>query len=492
MNLVRLGVIVTLLLSGQAMGDSLLDLMIEVGGDNRVADWENNLDTPYVAGSAANGQVFAVDEGTGLAIVTWDVVMALTGTHSDGNVPNGVANAVFDLELRDTQTGELIAIGRAANTTTDGDNPTGPGFFSTTNDGDDDGLRGTSFGADPLQNSAFTRSFAGSIGIAGPGRVWDQQINGGPRLDRSQYPSAAGYPAGSIAPNGKLVGIGAGYSLYTLIDDPRVPGVGGIGSCQLAVVPVAEGQIALEAGAYTLKVVPDTSNNILRGDFDCTIEEPRNFALPVDQATGSEITFIVAASPSLTSAVSRKTHGTAGDWDINVGAGDIECRSLQLGTANPNQLRIIASFDMDVAILGGSAAVTSDVGTVSNVVPGSVPNEVDVTITNLPLFGQVNLGFVNNPSSPTAGVVDANTPTDLTFASQSILCIRVVVGDYDNSARTTFLDFSKVKTAGYINQLVTDVDLARADFDCNGRPTFLDFSKVKNAGLINKTAAACP
>jgi hypothetical protein len=376
MILVRLVVIVALFLSGPAMGDSLLEMMIEVGGDNKVADWENNLNTPYVAGSSANDQMFLADGGTGLAIVTWDVVIALTGTHSDGNVPNGVANIVFDLELRNTQTGELVALGRAANTIVDGDNPTGPGFFSTTNDGDADGLRGSSVGPDPLHNAAFTRSFAGTIGIAGTGRVWDQKVDGGPRLDRPQYPSAAGYPTGSVAANGKLVGMGTGYSLYTLSDDIRVPGVGGIGSCQLAVVPVAEGQIALEVGRYTLKVVPDTANNILRGDFDCTTDEPRSFALPVDQATGSEINFIVAAPPKLESAASIKLNAFAEEFGIDMKlAGSAD--PLLVEPRNDGPTRTVFTFDQDVDITGASVTLSVAWNMYTPTLDGIVPVGTD-------------------------------------------------------------------------------------------------------------------
>jgi len=203
--------------------------------------------------------------------------------------------------------------------------------------------------------------------------------------------------------------------------------------------------------------------------------------------------------PVLDTAVSRKTHLGAGDWDIDVGIGDIESRSAQLGTANPSQLKILAIFDMDVAILGGTAAVTTDNGTVSAVAMFA-PNTVEIDITGLgpngtatgPLNTQVNLGFVDNPVTPTAGIVDANCPTDPAYASDSTLCVRVIVGDYDNLARTNFTDFAKVKNAGHINQLVGSVDRARADFDCSGRPNFTDFARVKNAGLINQTAPACP
>jgi hypothetical protein len=89
------------------------------------------------------------------------------------------------------------------------------------------------------------------------------------------------------------------------------------------------------------------------------------------------------------------------------------------------------------------------------------------------------------------GVVNAAVPTAGNTCSDQ-LCVGVLVGDYDNSARTNFIDFSKVKAAGYLNQLVTTTDRARADFDCSGRPTYLDFSKVKNVGLINKGISRCP
>jgi hypothetical protein len=194
------------------------------------------------------------------------------------------------------------------------------------------------------------------------------------------------------------------------------------------------------------------------------------------------VTIVTGQNPLLAGAVSRKMHTGAGTWDVDVGSGDIESRSVQLGTANPNDLLIVATFDIPVALLMTPNDVTTDVGTVVSVVPGATPQELDITIAGLPFNTQVNLGF--------GGVVDASIPV-LPYNCQSTLCMRVIVGDYDNLGRTNFIDFSKVKAAGYLNQLVSTVDRARADFDCGGRPTFIDFSKVKNAGLINQTAPAC-
>lgn len=210
---------------------------------------------------------------------------------------------------------------------------------------------------------------------------------------------------------------------------------------------------------------------------------------------GTQPIVAFATAPVLTGAVSRKTHGIFGDWDIDVGAGDIECRSLQVGTANPNELLIVATFDgtvtADVAVLGGPAAVQTDVGIVSSVTRTGV-NEVTIQMTDLPLAGQVNLSFVDNPAAPTAGVVDAACSGDANYASASTLCVRVIVGDYDNLGRTNFLDFAKIKNGGHLNQLVDSLNRARADLDCGGRPNFLDFAKVKNAGLLNQTAPQCP
>jgi hypothetical protein len=195
---------------------------------------------------------------------------------------------------------------------------------------------------------------------------------------------------------------------------------------------------------------------------------------------------VTPPSPVLGGAVSRKTHATTGDWDIDVGSGDVESRSAQIGTANPNTLTIIATFDIDVAVLGGVAAVQTDAGTVTAVMRTGV-GEVTINLTDLPLFGQVNLSF-NDGSN---GVVNADHPTDPASASDSTLCVRIIVGDYNNLGQTSFLDFSEIKAAGYLNQPVTDLDMARADFDCTGQPDFLDFAKVNGAGLIDQTAPDC-
>jgi hypothetical protein len=196
---------------------------------------------------------------------------------------------------------------------------------------------------------------------------------------------------------------------------------------------------------------------------------------------------LCTAGPVLTAAASRKTHGPAGDWDIDVGAGDIESRSLQVGTPAASTLTIVATFDIDVALAGGSDVLT-DNGTVTAVTP-LASNVLQVDISGLgangtdtgPFNTQVNLSF------PGVYCLDGDP---VAHACASSMCMRVIVGNFNGDPRTNFLDFSLAKNA-YINQLVNSVDMARADFDCSSRPTFLDFSKAKNAGLINQTAPIC-
>ena len=210
---------------------------------------------------------------------------------------------------------------------------------------------------------------------------------------------------------------------------------------------------------------------------------------PEQMATTTATLEPACEKPVLLGAVSRMTHATAGDWDIDVGIGHVECRSAALGTANPNTLKIVATFNIDVALIGGTSAVQTTAGTVSAVTQPGAATTLEIDITDLPLNAQVNLSFLDVANG--WGVVNATCPTDVTSASDSTLCFRVIVGDCDNQGRTDFLDFSQALTNGYMNQQVDSEDKARADFDCNGKMNFLDFAKVKNAGLIDQTADAC-
>lgn len=325
MNLIRVAAIVALLFGGQALGQSTMDFTVDLGGNNHVEDWEEFIAAPF---TAADGTTTYASGET----LTWSVDVSVSGEHSTG-IPNGVSNFVFHLELYDTNTGQLVAVGATQPFEAESNEPAGFGFFSTINDGHADGFRKFIFpDGDPRESAAFARSFAPLLLGSGDGRVWDTFDNSGPALDRKQYPSASGWPLASTAPMGKLVGMGAGFSQYTLTGVMRTPGVGGIGGCALDIVAVAEGQLSLPDGCYQLKVCPGTGNNILRGDFDCGVDAPGSFAVAVDAANGDCIEFTVGdvgscpAGPACEcgdvgcpiSVASRRTHGGSEAYDITL------------------------------------------------------------------------------------------------------------------------------------------------------------------------------
>jgi len=292
-----------------AYGASTVAYDVQLGGNNHATEYAAGTVTPYTPGSTADGQQFAND-----AIINWAVTVAVTGENF------GAANLVFNVEL--WKDGSLVAVGAGS--------PTTPGFFSTINDGDQDAGQAS---ADPLQLAAFAFAFGST------GRLFDEVAQGGPHMAQATYPSAAGFPANSTAPQGVLVGMGAGY---TKLDGNQTAGLlerVGVGYATNAPVgdactgvgngPIAEGQLNLKGlpgGTYTLKVVPGNGNNVIKiADFFCDSGTTGNFAVKADVAQGGEISFVLAPPavtcgtvPALASAVSRRTHGAAGDFDISL------------------------------------------------------------------------------------------------------------------------------------------------------------------------------
>lgn len=490
MNRIRLAAIAALLLGGQALGQSVMTFTLELGGDPKVADWEGFLETQYVPGSSANNQNFAAG-----SIVNWDVKVGVSGTHQTtpaggpghNTVPNGVANFVFTLELHQgTAGGPLVAVGAApqvcdSGTVAGGDctnnHPTGDGFFSTTNDGDGDGIRGIFIGPDPLTNAAFSRSFNGKIAGSGsgPGRVWDLLASGGPYLDRIQYPSAAGFPAGNTAPLGKLVGMGAGFSQYTRGGtETRTPGVGGSGSCAIQVVPVAEGQLKLANGTYTLVVVPGTGNNILSGAFNCATQAPGSFALAVNQAVGSSLTFTIGGGGgctqvSLASAASRRTHGAAGAFDLAAPLTGAVREGRQAGSAPA----MVLTFSGPPTNASGGALACSD-----------------FTITNGTCAGVTVSG--NNAIVALSGLTKntcltvAATGVCLVPGSDNNVSVVLHEGQANTDTAVNILDLQAIKNV--LNQALSQANF-RSDINVNGTINILDLQACKNN--LNQ-AAACP
>jgi hypothetical protein len=161
--------------------------------------------------------------------------------------------------------------------------------------------------------------------------------------------------------------------------------------------------------------------------------------------------------PQLTGAVSRKTHGGAGAFDVplplsgNVG---VECRS---GGAT-NDYQMIFNFVNSVTV--GSAAVTSGTGSVSSFsVSGS-----QVT---------VNLTGVTNAQRITATLFNVN---DGTNSGDVPVSMGVLVGDVNGNAVVNASDVSLTKAQ--VGQPVTGSNF-REDVNANGVINSVDVAQVK-------------
>lgn len=307
---------VAMLMAAVAFGEpneSIVVYTLELGGNNHADLWENNQYPRFTQGVVdTSAEIFNVENNGD--DVTWAVRVSVGGLHSNpgsfehGYPALGAANLVFDLELYDDSTGQLVAFGAAPLAPQGTENvPTGPGFWSSINDGDSHGIRGA-IAPDILANAAFAIGIHNKGDAAGPDdwRTLIDPAPDGPNFDYGWYPTANGRGGVDIGNtkeivevddpslNGRLIGFGAGYKSYDYTN--YRPGVGklyidndnpdfGFGAFFDGVTPgwddplnppagaveyaVFEGQIStkgMPGGTYTLKVVPSAEGtNVLHG-----------------------------------------------------------------------------------------------------------------------------------------------------------------------------------------------------------------------------------
>jgi hypothetical protein len=129
-------------------------------------------------------------------------------------------------------------------------------------------------------------------------------------------------------------------------------------------------------------------------------------------------------------AASRKTHGTAGDWDIDLpftGPRGIECRRGQ--GANHNDHKIVVTFGNTVSVTGTpQAMVTSGTGTVTSVTTNNsvvtidltnVANAQDLVVTLFGVSDGVNVGDVTIPMTVLLGDTNANRAVNSSDITQT-------------------------------------------------------------------------
>jgi hypothetical protein len=158
---------------------------------------------------------------------------------------------------------------------------------------------------------------------------------------------------------------------------------------------------------------------------------------------------------SLSSAVSRKTHGAAGDFDIALPG--IECRS---GGAS-GDYTLVLTFSNNIE--SGNASVTAGTGTVVG-----TPVASGNTLT-------VNLTGVTNAQDITV-TLSGVTDQYLQVLPDTPVTMSVLIGDTNGNGAVTSADISQTKSV--IGQTTTGSNF-REDVAVNGTINSSDVSLVK-------------
>jgi hypothetical protein len=184
---------------------------------------------------------------------------------------------------------------------------------------------------------------------------------------------------------------------------------------------------------------------------------------------------VFPAVPTVTGAVSRKTHGGAGPFDVNLpltGIPGIECRS----TGGTNDYTMVVTFAGNVTVTGSpQAEVTVGTGCVGSggVCSGNVSvsaNIVTVPLTNIANAQTINVRIngVNNATATDAPATDFTIP------------MSILIGDTNANATVNAADVAQTKAR--LGQTV-DATNFRSDINANGSINAADTAIVKqNSG----------
>jgi len=198
------------------------------------------------------------------------------------------------------------------------------------------------------------------------------------------------------------------------------------------------------------------------GDFPARLSVTDSRGKP----SASDFQLIIAVDSTLTGAVSRKVHASAGPFDINlplVGSPrGVECRT---GGAS-NAYTIIYTFARGLTHVD-SATVTQGTGTIDTVNSGIGPNGNQYTVS---LTGVTNVQYLNvtlDGVHDTAGAIIDN----------AIARVGILIGDTNANGLVNSTDVSQ--TQAQSGQTVTGSNF-RTDINANGLITSTDVSIVQS------------
>jgi hypothetical protein len=182
---------------------------------------------------------------------------------------------------------------------------------------------------------------------------------------------------------------------------------------------------------------------------------------------------VFPAVPTVTSAVSRKAHGGAGNFDVNLpltGTPGIECRS----TGGTNDYSMIVTFAGNVTVTGSpQAQVTVGSGCVGSggVCSGNVSvsaNVVTVPLTNIASAQTINVRINGVNSTADAPATDFTIP------------MSILIGDTNANATVNAADVAQTKAR--LGQTVGAGNF-RSDVNANGSINAADTAIIKqNSG----------
>ena len=197
-----------------------------------------------------------------------------------------------------------------------------------------------------------------------------------------------------------------------------------------------------------------------------------------DNAIAPPGTYVIniGNAPTVQSAVSRKTHGGAGDFDVDLpltGTAGVESRS----GGGTNDYTMVLTFSGNVAVSGSpQAEVTTGTAAVGS---GGVSNGGTVTVSgNTVIIPLTNVGNVQTINVRLNGV---NNASDARLArnapsSDVIIPMSVLIGDANANRVVNASDVSMTK--GQVGQAVTSNNF-RTDVNANGAITSTDVSMSK-------------
>ena len=162
----------------------------------------------------------------------------------------------------------------------------------------------------------------------------------------------------------------------------------------------------------------------------------------------------------LTNAVSRKTHGVAGDFDVDLplsGTTGVECRS---GGANGDYTIVVTFTNM---VVSGNATVTSGMGSIAG-----APTFSGNTMT-------VNLTAVTNAQTVTVTLSNVTDQFSQTLPDTAVSA-SFLLGDTNANRAVNATDVSQTKAR--IGQTL-DVTNFRSDVNVNGNINATDTSLIK-------------